>query len=178
MTFEVSCPAAESAWALAGLRQAVFCQRLDAKQLESEKRIINEEILQLRDNPDFLGRLLVMEQLFAGHPYGRSPFGDGSAIAQGHGRGPAGFRPRSSFPAAAPCRSSAISSWPRWKNRCAESWGALAKGDPAAGSFPLPTAWKKAAAADGAGYRVKATCSSAGGLPDFNHEHRVWRLAC
>ena len=80
MTFEVSCPAAESAWALEQMRQAVFSGRLDPQQLESEKRIIGEEILQLRDDPAYLGRLLVMERLFAGHPYGRPVFGDGSAI--------------------------------------------------------------------------------------------------
>ena len=80
MTFEVSCPASESVWALAGLRQAVFSRSLDAQKLESEKRIILEEILQLKDDPQFLGRLLLMQQLFAGHAYGRSPFGDGSAI--------------------------------------------------------------------------------------------------
>jgi zinc protease len=82
MTFEVSCPAADSAWALAGLRQAVFNPALDAQRLESEKRIILEEMLQLRDNPQFLGRLLLMQLLFAGHPYGRSPFGDGNAISK------------------------------------------------------------------------------------------------
>ncbi len=80
MTFEVSCPAEESAWALEQMRQAVFSGRLDPLQLESEKRVIGEEILQLRDDPAYLGRLLVMERLFAGHPYGRPVFGDGSAI--------------------------------------------------------------------------------------------------
>lgn len=80
MTFEVSCPAAESAWALEQLRQTVFFSRFAAAQLESEKRIILEEILQLRDDPLSLGRMLVMEQLFAGHPYGQPVFGDGSAI--------------------------------------------------------------------------------------------------
>ncbi len=80
MTFEVSCPAAESAWALERMRETVFCNRLDPARLEDEKRIINEEILQLRDDPDYLGRLLIMERLFAGHPYGRPVFGDGSAL--------------------------------------------------------------------------------------------------
>ena len=32
MTFEVSCPAVDSAWVLTGLRQAVFNHRLDAQQ--------------------------------------------------------------------------------------------------------------------------------------------------
>jgi predicted Zn-dependent peptidase len=80
MTFEVSCPAEESAWALEQMRQAVFSGSLDPRQLESEKRVIGEEILQLRDDPDYLGRLLVMERLFAGHPYARPVFGDGTAI--------------------------------------------------------------------------------------------------
>ena len=80
MTFEVSCPAAEGSWALEQMRQTVFSGRLDPDRLENEKRIIGEEMLQLRDDPDQLGRMLLMEQLFVGHPYGRSIFGDGSAI--------------------------------------------------------------------------------------------------
>ncbi len=80
MTFEASCPAAESVWALERLRQAVFFGRLGPQQLESEKRIILEEILQLRDNPVSLGRMLVMQQLFTGHPYGQPVFGDGRTI--------------------------------------------------------------------------------------------------
>ncbi len=80
MTFEVSCPAGESAWALEQMRRAVFAGRLDPVLLEREKRIIAEEILQLRDDPDSLGQLLIVEQLFAGHPYGRPVCGDGSAI--------------------------------------------------------------------------------------------------
>jgi predicted Zn-dependent peptidase len=80
MTFEVSCPAGESVWALEQMRRAVFSAELDPRQLESEKRIINEEILQLRDRTAFLGRLLLMEQLFADHPYGRPIYGDGRSI--------------------------------------------------------------------------------------------------
>ncbi len=80
MTFEVSCPSQESAWALEQMRRTVFSGRLDPQQLDREKLIIAEEILQMRDNPNILGRLLVMEQLFAGHPYSRSVYGDGRAI--------------------------------------------------------------------------------------------------
>lgn len=71
MTFEVSCPSAESAWALEQMRQTVFFASLDPVRLEEEKRIIGEEFLQRRDDPDYLGRILLMERLFAGHPYGR-----------------------------------------------------------------------------------------------------------
>jgi zinc protease len=81
MTFEVSAPAAQGAWALEQVRRSVFFSGIDAGLLEREKRIINEEILQLRDNPDRLGRLLVMEQLFAGHAYGRPVLGENSAMS-------------------------------------------------------------------------------------------------
>jgi predicted Zn-dependent peptidase len=80
MTFEASCPAAEGAWALERVREAVFSWRPDPALLEGEKQVIAEEILQLRDDPDRLGRLRVMERLFAGHAYGRPVYGDGAAI--------------------------------------------------------------------------------------------------
>ncbi len=81
MTFEVSCPAEESAWALEQMRLAVFSPRLEEGRLEAEKRIIREELLQRRDDPRGLGQLLVMERLFAGHPYGRPVFGEEAAVA-------------------------------------------------------------------------------------------------
>lgn len=81
MTFEVSCPGAESAWALEQVRQAVFFPRFLSPRLEAEKLVIAEELRQRRDDPAGLGRLLVMERLFAGHAYGRSVFGEGDAVA-------------------------------------------------------------------------------------------------
>lgn len=81
MTFEVSCPAAESAWALEQVRQAVFSPRLETPRLEAERRVIAEELRQRRDDPAGLGRLLVLERLFAGHPYGRSVFGERDSLA-------------------------------------------------------------------------------------------------
>lgn len=80
MTFEISCPAAEGAWALERAREAVFSWHPDPALLEGEKQVIAEEILQLRDDPDRLGRLMIMEQLFAGHAYGRPVYGDGAAV--------------------------------------------------------------------------------------------------
>ncbi|MBN2344913.1 MAG: insulinase family protein [Candidatus Aminicenantes bacterium] len=79
-TFEISCPADESAWALEQMRRTVFDAHMDPRQLESEKCIILQEILQLRDDPDTLGQLMVMESLFAGHPYGRPVYGDGANL--------------------------------------------------------------------------------------------------
>ena len=94
MTFEVSCPAADSAWALS--RPAPDRLRPIAwmpQRLEREKRIILEEILQLRDDPNFLGRLLLMQQLFAGHRLRPVALRRRQRHPQGHDRGAAGFWP-------------------------------------------------------------------------------------
>jgi predicted Zn-dependent peptidase len=136
MTFEVSCPAGESAWALEQMRQAVFSGHLDPQQLESEKRIINEEILQLRDQPAFLGRLLVMEQLFAGHPYGRPVYGDGSTIQAATVEKLGAFcAPRL---VASRCALSVIGdfSLAAMEAEVRRNWGALAKAAPPVGSVP------------------------------------------
>ena len=82
MTCEVSCPAVDDAWVLSRPCRTVFSQGLDASAMEREKQAILEEIQQLRDNPNFLGRLLLMQLLFAGHPYGRSPLGEKASSAK------------------------------------------------------------------------------------------------
>ncbi len=81
ITFEYSAPAAHAAWALARLREQVFLPRLQAEHLEAEKRILAEEIAQLRDEPATAGRLRALQLLFGSHPYGRPIEGDPQAIA-------------------------------------------------------------------------------------------------
>ena len=137
MTFEVSCPAAESAWALEQMRQTVFSGQLDPRQLESEKRVINEEILQLRDDPAFLGRLLVMEQLFAGHPYGQPIYGDGRAIASATVEGLRAFCAPRLVPGN--CALSVIGDFTlaAMEEHIRRSWGALAKAAAPAAVVPL-----------------------------------------
>jgi len=128
MTFDISCPAADSAWALTGLRQAVFNNRMDPQRLESEKRIILEEILQMRDNPQYLGRLLIMQKLFAGHPYGRSPYGDGSAISKATGEDLQVFGKRFLIPGR--CALSVVGDFvlTDMEKQVRESWSVLEKG--------------------------------------------------
>ncbi len=137
MTFEVSCPAEESAWALEQMRQTVFSGQLDARQLESEKRIINEEILQLRDDPVFLGRLLVMEQLFAGHPYGQPVYGDGSTIRTATVEGLRAFCAPRLVPGN--CALSVIGNFTlaAMEEEVRRSWGGLAKATAPAATVPV-----------------------------------------
>lgn len=173
MTFEVSCPAVESAWALAGMRQAVFNHRLDPRQLESEKRIILEELLQLRDNPQNLGRLLLMQLLFAGHAYGRSPFGDGSAIGRATVEDLQAFAGRFLFPGR--CALSVIGDFvlADMEKIVRESWGVLAKGGADAAVVPAAPRLEK-----NVEQRVELDLQESHlflgwWAPDFNHEHRL-----
>jgi zinc protease len=173
MTFEVSCPAVDSAWALAGLRQAVFSNRMDAKQLESEKRIILEEILQLRDNPQYLGRALLMQLIFAGHPYGRSPFGDGSAIRKVTVEDLQAFGKRFLLPGR--CALSVVGDFvlADMEKQLRESWGVLEKGDPNMEVIPLADRLEKNAAQQVECDLNESHLFLGWWAPDFNHEHRL-----
>jgi zinc protease len=173
MTFEVSCPAADSAWALTGLRQTVFANRMDAQQLEKEKRVILEEILQLRDNPQYLGRLLLMQMLFAGHPYGRDPFGDRNVIAKATVEDVRAFERRFLLPGR--CALSVIGDFALsdMEKQVREGWGALEKG--AADVAVVPPAGRLDKNAD---QRVELDVRESHlflgwWAPDFNHEHRL-----
>jgi predicted Zn-dependent peptidase len=173
MTFDVSCPASDSAWALTDLRQAVFNNRMDPQRLESEKRIILEEILQLRDNPQYLGRLLLMQKLFAGHPYGRSPFGDGSAISKATGEGLQVFGRRFLIPGR--CALSVIGDFvlTDMERQVRESWGVLEKGNTNTTVISPVNRLEK-----NIDQQVELDLSESHlflgwWAPDFNHEHRL-----
>ncbi|HSQ36030.1 MAG TPA: pitrilysin family protein [Candidatus Binatia bacterium] len=173
MTFEVSCPAADSAWVLDGLRESVFNHRLDEQHLEKEKRIILEEILQMRDNPNFLGRLLIMQQLFPGHPYGRSPLGDPDAI----GRATVGELRAFAKPYLVPnrCALSVIGDFDLivMEKLVRESWGPLAKNDSKATAIPAAGRLEK-----NVEQRLEMDLNESHlflgwWAPDTNHEHRM-----
>ena len=173
MTFEVACPAADSAWTLAGLRQTVFNNRMDAQQLESEKRIILQEIMQLQDNPQYLGRLLLMQQLFAGHPYGRSPFGDRSAIGKATVDDLQVFSRRFLLPGR--CALSVIGDFTLadMEKQVRESWGQLQKGDTGTAAIPPVERLEK-----NVDQRVELDLNESHlflgwWAPDYNHEHRL-----
>jgi zinc protease len=173
MTFDVSCPAADSVWALAGLRQAVFNRRMDPRRLESEKRIILEEILQLKDNPQYLGRLLLMQKLFAGHPYGRSPFGDGSAISKATVEDLQAFGNRFLLPGR--CALTVVGDFvlADMEKQVRASWGILEKGTPTSEVIPLAERLGK-----NVDQQIELDLNESHlflgwWAPDFNHEHRL-----
>jgi zinc protease len=173
LTFEVSCPAADSSWALSGLRQTVFNNRMDPQRLEKEKRVILEEILQLRDNPQYLGRLLLMQQLFAGHPYGRSPFGDGSAIAKATAEDLQAFGKNYLIPDR--CALSVVGDFALadMEKQVRESWGILEKGDSSTALIPPVNRLE-----NNTDQQVELDLNESHlflgwWAPDFNHEHRL-----
>ena len=173
MTFEVSCPAGDSAWALTGLRQAVFNNRMDPQRLESEKRIILEEILQMCDNPQYLGRLLLMQNLFAGHPYGRSPFGDRRAISKAPVEDLEVFgRP---FLIPGRCALSVIGDFvlTDMERQVRESWGVLEKSNPITTDISPVNRLKKNMDQQVELDLKESHLFLGWWAPDFNHEHRL-----
>jgi zinc protease len=80
MTFECACPAAETGWTLEQLRQQAFMARLDAGCLETEKRIIQEEIAQVGDDPGIVGQLQALRLLFGDHAYARPVEGEAETV--------------------------------------------------------------------------------------------------
>jgi predicted Zn-dependent peptidase len=173
MTFEVSCPAPDSDWALDGLRQAVFSPRFDTQRLESEKRVILEEMMQLSDDPQFLGRLLVMQQLFDGHPYGRSPFGDSSALGKATVDDVLAFGRR--FLAPACCALSVVGDFvlADMEKRVRETWGGPGPGHHGKTDFPLAQRLEK-----NVNRQVELDISESHlffgwWAPDFNHQDRL-----
>jgi predicted Zn-dependent peptidase len=173
MTFEVSCPAADSAWVLSDLRQSVFNHRLDAQRLEREKRIILEEMLQLRDDPNFHGRLLLMQQLFAGHAYGRSPLGDGSAIRKATIEELRAFAGRFLTPGR--CALSVIGDFvlADMEKEIREGWGPLAKGGSAAAAIPPVERLAKSTELQLELDIQESHLFLGWWAPDYNHEHRL-----
>ncbi len=73
--FEISLPAEHAAFALRNQRDVLFGLELDQASLDEEKEVILEEINRMEDDPERAAADLVLRELFAGHPYGRSAYG-------------------------------------------------------------------------------------------------------
>jgi predicted Zn-dependent peptidase len=80
LTFEASFPADRAGWALQLLRENLFNPAFSPQELEGEKKIISQEISQIRDDPEETATSLLLETLFQKHPYGRPLFGNGEVI--------------------------------------------------------------------------------------------------
>jgi predicted Zn-dependent peptidase len=67
--------------ALDVLADILLHSRFDPKDIESERRVIVEEINQGKDSPPQLVNMLIDELLFPGHPLGRDIAGDKDSVA-------------------------------------------------------------------------------------------------
>ncbi len=78
--FEISLGSADAEFGLRNQKEILFELDLRQEEIDREKDVILEEISQLEDDPDRYARDLALARLFAGHPYGRSVYGDREAI--------------------------------------------------------------------------------------------------
>lgn len=69
MTLDISAPVEQVGTAFDLLREKVFHFKPTDEALEKEKKVILEELSQIRDEPDKLGMQLLLRELFKGHAY-------------------------------------------------------------------------------------------------------------
>lgn len=80
MTLEISLPADHLEFALNLVKEKIFYLKLIKEEVEREKKIISEEINQVKDDPVRFGTYLVLQNLFKGHTYSKPIFGDKEII--------------------------------------------------------------------------------------------------
>jgi predicted Zn-dependent peptidase len=73
--FEISLPSEHADFALRNQKEILFDLAITQAELDAEKAVILEEINQMEDDPQRHGTDLVLQRLFAGHPYGRPVYG-------------------------------------------------------------------------------------------------------
>jgi zinc protease len=73
--FEISLPSEYAEFALRNQKDILFGLDLAQAELDREKEVILEEYGQMEDAPQRYAADLVLQALFAGHPYGRSVYG-------------------------------------------------------------------------------------------------------
>jgi zinc protease len=73
--FEISLPADQADFGLRNQKDILFGLALTQADIEEEKSIILEELGQMEDDPERSAVDLVLQDLFRGHPYGRSVYG-------------------------------------------------------------------------------------------------------
>jgi zinc protease len=80
MTFDISFPGTDCEWLFNFFKEVWFEAELSPLALENEKKVILEEINQIQDSPEKIGTTLLLQNLFSGHPYGRTLFGKPETI--------------------------------------------------------------------------------------------------
>ena len=79
--FEISLPSEYADFGLRNQKDILFGLALSQEDLDREKEIILEEFSQMEDDPERSAADLVLQDLFPGHPYGRSVYGRREIIA-------------------------------------------------------------------------------------------------
>jgi len=79
--FEISLPSEYADFALRNQKDILFGLDLVQEELDGEKEIILEEFSQMEDDPERNAADLVLQDLFPGHAYGRSVYGNREVIA-------------------------------------------------------------------------------------------------
>ncbi|MBP7707792.1 MAG: insulinase family protein [Candidatus Aminicenantes bacterium] len=92
--FEISLPSAHAGFALRSQKDILFGFDLDPRELEAEKEVVLEELGEMEDDPDRAAADRVLREIFRGHPYGRSVYGDRGVIAAATAEGLLAFHRR------------------------------------------------------------------------------------
>jgi predicted Zn-dependent peptidase len=78
--FEISLPSEDADFALRNQKEVVFDFALTQPELDKEKEVVLEEMNQMEDDPQRHGADVVLQRIFAGHPYGRPVSGSAAVV--------------------------------------------------------------------------------------------------
>ncbi len=138
--FEISLGSADAEFGLRNQKEILFDLDLKQEELDREKDVVLEEIGQLEDDPDRYARDLALRNLFAGHPYGRSVYGNPEAIRGARAEDMRAFHDRYFVPPN--CGLAVVGDRPlaELERLVTEIFGAVPKAAPPDSAFPrVPT---------------------------------------
>jgi zinc protease len=78
--FEISLPSDQADFGLRNQKDILFGLALSQADIDAEKSVILEEYTRMEDDPERSAVDLVIQELFPGHPYGRSVYGKREVI--------------------------------------------------------------------------------------------------
>lgn len=170
--FEISLPSAKAGFALRSQRDILFGFGLDPGELEAEKEVVLEELGEMEDDPDRAAADRVLRELFAGHPYGRSVYGDRGVIAAATVEGLLAFQRR--FFVADNAAMAVVGDFETgaMERLVREAFGSLPRTGYAAATLPMAAALGKDAVVRLEKDVTEGTLYLAFPAPDYNHPNR------
>ena len=141
--FEISLPSESADFGLRNQKDILFGLALSQADIDREKEVILEEYDQMEDDPDRSAVDLVLQDLFLGHPYGRSVYGRREVIAAATAAGLGAFYRR--FFVADNCALAVVGDFAAadMEARIREIFGPLPKTGFKPGVFPMAAPLKK-----------------------------------